>query len=238
MCALKVEVWIDLVCPFCYIGTRQLELAIDQVPFKKHILIEYKSFEIDSNTLTDKSKRIKDILVENYNLSTNKLAKIVEQSKEIDLTFELDMLWHVNTFNAHRFLKYACANNKATEVVERLLESYFIKQEKLDSNDTFMKICEEFNFNKNEVSSLLQSNKFSRAVKYDQIEAEDIGIEHPPYFLINEEFALLGVQSVDFFKEALEVIWEQMGEKPLFTIKQTKQSRTTYCSGEDCVEDL
>lgn len=235
---MKIEVWTDLVCPLCYIGKRQLELALEQMSFKEHVLIEYKSFEIYSNQSNEQTKKLNDILIEQYDLTHKNINDFVEQAKKVGILYQLDLLLHVDTFDAHRFLKYACTQNKANEVVERLLQGYFIKKEALDDVHTYMKVCEELSFDKEEVTSLLTSNKFSRAVKYDQIEAKEIGIKYPPYFLFNEEFALPGIQSVEVFKRALELTWEYMGKKPSFTINRKTTSKTTYCIGDDCDKDL
>lgn len=228
---MKIEVWADFVCPFCYIGKRQLELALNHIPFKKHILIEYKSYEIYPNNHNE-SKRLQDILNDKYGISVKHLQNIVKHAEKIGILYQLDLLMHVNTFNAHRLLKYACTQNKQDEVVERLLKGYFIEREKINEYETIMKICDELSLNKNEVNTLLNSNKFSQAVQCDQLEADEIGIEQTPFFLFNEELALSGIQSIDIFKEAIEVTWEQMGKKPMFS--KMKRSETTYCTGENC----
>lgn len=233
---VKIEIWTDFVCPFCYIGKRQLELALEKLPFKDNVLIEYKSFQIYPTSPNDKIKKLSDVLLEKYNMSIENIQNINNWAEEVELFYKLDVLMHVNTFDAHRFLKYACTKDKAEEVVERLLKGYFINRERIDDYNVLQKICDELSFDKKEVNVLLHSNKFSRAVKCDQIEADEIGIENIPFFLFNEEFAISGIQSVDIFKEALEETWDMMERKPLFTTRKNKRSKTSYCTGENCKE--
>lgn len=231
---MKIEVWTDFVCPFCYIGKRQLELALNQLPFKQHVIIEYKSFEIYPASEKSGTKPISDLLLDRYKLSNEQLEEIILLAEEVNLSYKLDVLMHVDTFNAHRFMKYACTQNRAADVVERLLKAYFINNEQLDDYETIMKICDELSFDKDETSSILKSNKYSRAVQFDQIEASEIGIEQIPFFIFNEEQAIAGIQSIEVFREALEMMWEHMGRKPIFSAEKQAQAKTTYCTGDKC----
>lgn len=231
---MKIEVWADLVCPYCYIGKRQLELALNELPFKQHVIIEYKSFEIYPKSEKTEQRTIEDLLCDRYNLTIEQTEEILIQAKKVNLSYKLDMLMHVDTFNVHRFLKYACTQNKANEVAERILKGYLINGEKINDYETLMKIGKEFSFNNAEIESILKSNKYSRAVKCDQIEANEIGIEKIPFFLFNEEQALEGIQSIELFQEALQFTWDWMGHQPMFSVKKDGKSKTTYCTGEHC----
>lgn len=231
---MKIEIWSDFVCPFCYVGKRQLELALDGCSFKENVIIEYKSFEIYSTSNHNESKKLIDILSKRHDFTADNMQNVIERAKEVGLLYKFDMLMHVNTFNAHRLMKYACTKNRSTEVVERFLKGYFIKKEQINDYHTLMTICEELSFDKREVDVILQSNKYSKAVKCDQLEADEIGIKQTPFFLFNEELAISGIQSIEIFKEAIELTWESMGRTPVFTAMKKDKSKTTYCSGDHC----
>lgn len=231
---MKIEVWADLVCPYCYIGKRQLELALNELPFKQHVIIEYKSFEIYPKSEKTEQRTIEDLLCDRYNLTIEQTEEILIQAKKVNLSYKLDMLMHVDTFNVHRFLKYACTQNKANEVAERILKGYLINGEKINDYETLMKIGKEFSFNNAEIESILKSNKYSRAVKCDQIEANEIGIESVPFFVFNEKISIAGIQTVETFIEVLEITWENMGRKPQFSLNKNNRFKTSYCTGNHC----
>ena len=238
---MKIEIWSDFACPFCYIGKRQLDLALKDFPNRKHVMIEYRSYELNSSVDKNSNKKMKDFLADYYNIPIKKIqemtADITEQAKQVGLTYRLDNLMQINTFDVHRFMKYACTKNKESEVVERLLQGYFINMERIDDHSILMKISEEFQFNEDEVSSVLNAKKFSRAVKCDQTEAKEMGIQGVPFFLFNEQYAVSGAQPIDVFKQVLETIWEKMNEEPKFTLRKSDHSKTSYCTGSDCEKE-
>ncbi|MEN1968464.1 DsbA family oxidoreductase [Lentibacillus sp. N15] len=237
---MKIEVWSDFVCPFCYMGKRRLENALSQFAHKDNVTLEYKSYELDPNAEKNLGKSIHEIMAKKVGSSVEKAKQMNEnmakQAAELGLTYNFDSMQHTNTFDAHRVAKYAAEKGKGKEMTERLLKAYFTDSEHLGDEETLMKLAGEVGLNPSAVKTLLQTDDYRRQVRADEDEAKQIGVQGVPFFVFNEKYALSGAQPTEVFTEVLDKVWEEESEKPALQSLNPTKSKTTYCTDDGCCE--
>lgn len=234
---MKVEIWSDFTCPFCYLGKRKFELALEQFPNKADIQIEYVSYQLDPNINDQSNKTVYDMLMEKYGQSFEQVKmmtdQIADQGKEIGLAFHFDKMKHVNTLHAHRLVKLAKKHGKDKELVDLIFKSYFTEGKQIDNKQILIDLAEQLKFDIAEVDETLSMNCYTKAVKNDLETAMEIGIQGVPFFIFNEKYAISGAQSVEVFLQALEEIWEE-NELENTKVEKNETCTTNYCIGKDC----
>ncbi|WP_163971789.1 DsbA family oxidoreductase [Oceanobacillus halotolerans] len=238
---MKIEVWSDFVCPFCYIGKRRLELALEQFEHSQGVTIEYKSYELDPNAEKNPGKSIHELLASKYGMSVEKAKKANEdlgkQAAEVGLTYHFDTIKHTNTFDAHRVAKFASENDKGTEMTERLLKAYFTDSKHIGEHDTLIGLAKEVGLDADKVENMLAGNEYASRVRDDEEQARDLGVQGVPFFVFNEKYAVSGAQPLEVFQEVLEKVWVEEKEKPSIQTLNPQGSKTTYCTDEGCEID-
>lgn len=234
---MKVEVWSDFVCPFCFIGKRRLEKALVQFPNQDEVEIEFKSFELDPNAPVYTEKSIYDSLAEKYGMSVDQAkqnsAQIAKQAEQEGLAFRFDAMKPTNTFDAHRLAKYAKTQGKELELTEKLLYAYFTESKNVGDHETLAALAEEVGIDREEAESVLKNkDDYANEVRKDFQLARQYGITGVPFFAINDKYAISGAQPVETFVRALEKAWEEAAAKPKFeTIEGSKGS---VCADGNC----
>lgn len=237
---VKIEIWSDYVCPFCYIGKRSLEQAVDGFKHKENIVIEYKSYELDPNAEKSLGVPMKELFAKKYNISVDKAKqmnkKISDQAKELGLDYDFDLMQHTNSFDAHRLTKFAIKEGKGNELVERLLKAYFEEGKLISNHSTLIEVAQDVGLNGEKARTILDSCKYTLHVRDDQDQALQMGVEGVPFFVFNETYALSGVQSIEVFMEVLDKVWE---EESLQSIQELhpKNAGTSFCTDEGCQID-
>ncbi|MED4452217.1 DsbA family oxidoreductase [Metabacillus fastidiosus] len=233
---MKIEVWSDFACPFCYIGKRRLEEALMNFPHKNEVDILFKSFELDPNASLDTELSINEILAKKYGMSIEKAkamnASVGQQAAAVGLTFEFDNMKPTNTFDAHRLAKLAESKGKDKEMTEQLLKAYFTDSEHIGNHDTLLKIAEEAGLNREEAKSVLESEDFAEHVRADEMEAREIGVQGVPFFVINRKYAISGAQPVEVFNDTLQKVWEEENKK--ISLEQIKGNEAGVCTEDGC----
>ena len=204
---LKIEIWSDYVCPFCYIGKRRLEEALKQTGLGEKAEIVFKAYELDPNSATESNESVQVDLAKKYGLSAqeakNMTDNVVLQAKTVGLNYNFDKMTSANTFNAHRLAKLAEQEGLDKVVTENLLKAYFIDGEKIGTDDVLLRIAVEAGLSRDRVKEVLDSDEFAEDVKMDIGEAGQLGVKGVPFFVINRKYAISGAQPVDAFAEAL-----------------------------------
>lgn len=233
---MKIEVWSDVVCPFCYIGKRKLEGALSQFAQKDQVEVEFKSYQLDPNTPAYSGQSYFDSLATKFgSLEQVKgmTSNIVEQGKLVGLDFNFEDAKVANTFDAHRLTKFAKAHGKDLAMSEKLLQAHFTDEKDVGDFDTLSSIAEDIGLSKDEALAVLQDKEaFAAEVHADIEEARQFGISGVPYFIINRKYAISGAQPVDTFKQALEKVAEEEGAIPTFQDLST--SDDTACGDDGC----
>ncbi|HEY4553929.1 MAG TPA: DsbA family oxidoreductase [Bacillaceae bacterium] len=217
---MKIEVWSDYVCPFCYIGKRRLEKALEHFPHKDHVQIEYKSYELDPSSPKDSDKGIHEALASKYGMSVEEARKTNEgigrQAAEAGLTFNFEDMVPANTFDAHRLTKFAKQHGKDKELTEALLHAYFTESKKLSDHAVLADIAVSCGLDRNSAEEVLKDGQtFSDDVRYDEMTAQQMGVRGVPFFVFNQKYAISGAQPPETFLGALEKVWQEENASPV-----------------------
>ena len=232
---MKIEVWSDYVCPFCYIGKRQLEKAIKDTGYENQIEVEYKSFLLDPTTPVDANDSVYSSLAKKYNISVeqakNMTKGVAERAKEVGLEYDFDHMKEANTIAAHRLAKWAATKQKGEEFSERVLQAYFLEGKAIGQQDVLLNLVEELGLDKKEAQQILNSNQFKEEMDRDIYEAQQIGVRGVPFFVINNKYGISGAQPQNLFEQTIEKAASEAGLKP--NLKMVGDNGNT-CSDGSC----
>ncbi len=210
---MKVEVWSDFACPFCYIGKQQLEAALDQFAHKDDVKIVYRSFELDQHAPRDVDHDVHDMLVAKYGMSRGQAIamneKLGNQAKEVGLSFQFDALILTNTFDAHRLAQYAAKQGKANPMAQELYRAYFTDSLHLGDHETLAELAVKVGLDREEALKVLAGTDYSAEVRADEEEASRLGVRGVPYVVIDRKYAVSGAQPSDKFLNALQTAWNE-----------------------------
>lgn len=211
---MKIEVWSDYVCPFCYIGKRRLEEALESTGLKDKTEVIFKAYELDPNSPQTSNQSMAEVLAGKYGTSLEEAKKMNEnvglQAESVGLHYDFDNMKPANTFDAHRLAKLAEQEGVAAEVSESLLKAYFVDAKKIGTHDELLSIAEEAGISRNRAKEVLDSDEFEDDVKADITEAGQIGVQGVPFFVINRKYAISGAQPAEAFEEALRKVAEEI----------------------------
>ncbi len=214
---MKVEVWSDYVCPFCYIGKRQLEKAIKDSGYEGQIEVEYKSFLLDPTTPVDTEEPVISSLAKKYQVSEEQAKNMTEnvatRAKEVGLDYDFDQMKTANTVAAHRLAKWAETKGQGHEMSERLLKAYFLEGEAIGKSDVLLRLVEELGLNKAEAKEILDGNQFKGDVEKDIFEAQQLGVRGVPFFVFDNKYGISGAQPQALFEQTIEQAASEAGLK-------------------------
>lgn len=209
---MKIVVWSDYVCPFCYIGKRRLEGALAQFEHRDDVEVEYKSFELDPHAKRDGNPSVYDMLATKYGMSREQAIantnSLTQQAKTVGLDYHMDRAIQTNTFDAHRLSHYAKSVGKHEEIVERLLKAYFTDSLHIGQVESLADLAAEVGMDRDATLKMLNSDDYANEVRADQEEARKVGVTGVPFFVFNGKFAVSGAQPNEVFAEALQKSWE------------------------------
>lgn len=205
---MKIEVWYDFICPLCYIGKRRLEIALDKFNYEDEVELVFKSFEIDAFSEEHNNETMNEITAKKYHITLEEAKAsnhyIVEKAKAVGLDFNLEEVIPKNTFDAHRVLHYAKAENKMEEMAERIFKAHFVDASDISDYFVLASLAGEVGLNSEEVFSILESDQYSEDVTKDEETASRLGIAGVPYYIINRKYVVQGAQPPELLLEILE----------------------------------
>lgn len=207
MTPIQVEIWSDVMCPFCYIGKRQFEKALADFPGRDSVSVEWKSFQLDSSIKTDPTKKAVEMLAAKYGWSleqarqaTSRVAKMAENE---GLSFDMDNTKVINSFDAHRFTHLAKKHGRQNEAEEKLFSAHFCEGKSTADHETLVSIGSSIGLPESEVRAALASDAFSNDVRRDIVRARELGVTGVPFFVFNGKLAVSGAQGSEVFLKAL-----------------------------------
>ena len=214
---MKVEIWSDIVCPFCYIGKRKFENALAEFSGKDTVQIEWRSFQLDPTMENIPGKSIHAYLAERKGCSIDEAKQMNDamsnMAKDVGLNYNFDIAIINNTLNAHRLLHFAKSKGMQSAMKERLFHAYYTEGQDVSNIDTLTGLAIELGMEGEEVKAVLLSDAFTKEVELDQYYAQQVGARGVPFFVFNNKYAISGAQPVDVFKEVLDKLWTE--ENPL-----------------------
>lgn len=233
---MKIEIWSDIACPFCFIGKRQLENVLKKLPYSDEIEVVWKSFILDSTIPTDSNQSLNDYFIHEKGFNVSQIekltAKIQNRAKDLGLDFNFSKVIAANTLNAHRLShlaksKSAELQNKAEDL---LFSAYFIEGLNINKIDVLIEIGAQLGLEKSEVEETLAEQKFSDAIRKEGEEAVAMGINVIPYLVLNKQHVISGVQTEENLLKTINKAYEQWKGNIAST-------NTTITQGSSCSID-
>lgn len=214
--ALRVEVWSDIACPWCYIGKRRFEAGVAQFarqPAPPPVVVEYRSFELAPDTPVEFEGSEIDFLVGHKQMPEGRVRQMLDQVGDVALSagldYDFDAVRHTNTRKAHQLLHYAKGHLLQLELVERLFRAYFIEGRHLGRDEELVDLAAEIGLDPAEARQALRSGDYLAAVRADHEVGLRLGVNGVPCFVIDGRFAISGAQPAETFADALHHAFER-----------------------------
>lgn len=213
MSKMKIEIWSDVMCPFCYIGKRRLEQSLASSPLKDDIEIEWKSYQLNPDLVTDPTIRIDDYLAVHKGMPKDQARllnqQVTEMAQDEGLVYNFDRAVVANSLKAHQLLHFAKKYNKQDEAKELLFKSYFTDGKNIDDIAVLKSIAIALGIDADEFEEALVQDVLLDEVKMDIHEARQIGVNGVPFFVYNRKYAISGAQPLSLFTETLNQAFDE-----------------------------
>lgn len=233
---MKVEIWSDVVCPFCYIGKRKFEEALGQFANSNNIEIEWKSFQLSPDMKTEPGKNLNQFLAEHKGMSIEQAAALNQQvtamAAQEGLTYNLNNAVLANTINAHRFLHFAKQNGKQNEAEEALFRAYFTDGKNIDDYPTLLQLGAALGLDTTALQTALENGSYANEVRNDIVEAQRIGVRGVPFFVFDRKYAVSGAQPTEVFLNALEKSYAEWQQQNPTKLQQVVEGANCTPDGE------
>lgn len=208
---MTVEIWSDIMCPFCYIGKRKFETALGQFAHKEQVRVVWKSFQLQPDLVSQPGKSTIEHLAETKQMPLSEARRmtdhVAKMAREVGLTYDFDKAVVANSFDAHRLIHLAQQHGMGDAMKETLLRAYFIEGRDTAARATLLELGTSVGLNADAVAQLLDSDQFADAVHRDISESRQVGVRGVPFFVVNRKYAISGAQQPETFLGALETAW-------------------------------
>jgi len=204
---MKVEIWSDVVCPWCYIGKRRFEQAVERFEHADEVEVVWRSFELDPGAPRVRTEPHAQHLARKYGVSLQQVeamdARLIGEAKKEGLQFHLAESKGGNTFDAHRLIHFAAGSDRAGEMKERLMKAYFTEGVAIGERAELVRLAVEIGFDEADVKAMLSSDRFASEVRADEARARAFGISGVPFFAVDERYGVSGAQPADALLDVL-----------------------------------
>lgn len=217
---MRIDIWSDIVCPFCYIGKRRLEAALERFEHRDQVQVVWHSFELDPEAPVGANELSVDHVAAKYGMPPEQArannAGLAAQAATVGLSFNWEDAISANTFDAHRLVHLAATKSRETadELEERLMRAFFTEGFAVDDRDVLLDIAGDAGLAADEVEAVLDSDRFTDAVRADESAARRMGIGGVPFYVFAEKYAVSGAQPLEVFEQALATAWAESQPKP------------------------
>lgn len=234
---MKVEIWSDYVCPFCYIGKRKFEMALSKFEHKDQIEVAYRSYELNPGAEANSGTSTFEMLSKKYGMSIEQAkattVNVAMQAAEVGLTFQFDGQVETNTFDAHRLMHFAASQGKEKELSERLFKAYFTDNDNVGNREKLVQLAAEAGLDADAAANVLASDEYSDAVRGEENEGSTLGIRGVPFYVFDRKYAVSGAQAPETFLNTLQKAWEE--KHP--TLVQVEGDDDVLCTDGVCAPD-
>jgi predicted DsbA family dithiol-disulfide isomerase len=214
---VKVEIWADVVCPWCYIGKRRFETALRRFAHGDEVEVVWRSFELDPTTTSareagdgaDYTERLAGKLGMSRAQAEQAIASTTAVAGEEGLDFHMDRALAANTFDAHQVVHLAAARGRQAEAEERLMRAHFVEGEAIGDRAALARLAGEVGLDPGEVERALDRQEYADAVRADEAEAAALGIRGVPFFVVDRRYGVSGAQPAEHLLGALEQAWDE-----------------------------
>jgi len=209
---LSIDVWSDVVCPFCYLGSRQLELALADFAHADAVVVNHHAFELDAHARSDYDVSLAELVARKYGISVERShelhANLTAQAKSLGAAMSFDLAKPTNTFDAHRLIALSATQGKSDVMSQRLFRAYFGEGLLVSDHDQLNTLAEEVGVL--DAPLLWETEAFASDVRADERSAEELGITGVPAFLVDNKFMVLGAQGAEKIVDVLDRAWAKL----------------------------
>jgi predicted DsbA family dithiol-disulfide isomerase len=229
---MQVEVWSDVVCPWCYIGKRKLETALSRFPHADQVEVVWRSFQLDPSVPEGHTEPTLPALAAKYGRSVEEMATM--QQRVADMAAAEGLEYHLaegvsgNTLLAHQLIHLAAEHGLRSEMKERLLAAYFLEQRSVFDVDALVPLAAEVGLAEAEVRAALADRRFLPAVREDIDTARALGATGVPFFVVDRTYGAAGAQPAEVLLQLLERAWAD--SHPLVTVPAAEGCEDGTCS--------
>jgi predicted DsbA family dithiol-disulfide isomerase len=210
---MKVEIWSDVVCPWCYLGKRRFEAALGQFGRRDAVEVTWRSFELDPQAPDVSDETMAEVLARKYGMSADQAAtanaRMEALATEAGLEYRLRTVHPANTFDAHRLVHFARQHGQEDAMQERLMRAYFSENLPLGDLETLIRLASEVGLDPAETRGVLESEAYAGEVREDEQHAARLGIQGVPFFVLDGKYGVSGAQSSAVLLDALERVWSE-----------------------------
>lgn len=232
---MQIQVWSDIVCPWCYIGKRRLEAALARFEHRDQVEVVWRSFQLDSEAPQAYGTTVNEHLARKYGTSLEQAAAMSERVTQVaadeGLDFRFDIAHSGNTFDAHRLVHFAATQGLQDVTKERLMKAYFTEGAAIGDHETLVSLATELGLDEAEVRAVLQGGAYSSEVQADLQQARRLGINGVPFFVIDNQYGVSGAQPAEVLLEVLQDVWAKA--HPL--VKVGASNETHQCDDDNCL---
>ena len=208
---MQVEIWSDIVCPWCYLGKRNFEQALGQFGHRDEVDVVYRSFELDPTAAADATTPTVELLASKYGMTPDQAQdaqrQMEQRAAQVGLTFRMSDLRSGNTRDAHRLLQLARERGRQPELIERLHRAYFTEQDSVFDRAALARLAADAGLDPTEVATVLDSDQFGADVTADEQTAQALGATGVPFFVIDRRYGISGAQPPELIGQALSQAW-------------------------------
>lgn len=230
---MRVEIWSDVVCPWCYIGKRRFESALARFAHRDDVEVRWRSFELDPTSPGDDGEPVLEHLAAKYGVSVEQAKamqdRMTEHAAGEGLTLDFSATRRANTVDAHRLLHLAAEHGVQDAVKERFLRAYFTDGAAIGDHATLATLAVDAGLDEADVEEVLASDRYLEAVRDDQLRARRYGISGVPFFVVDEKYGVSGAQPSDVFTELLKKAWSE--SRPLQVVAA---GQDVSCDDDSC----
>jgi len=231
---MKIELWSDFACPFCYIGKKRFENALSKFAHKDQVEVIYKAYQLNPNAPKIMSGSAAESFAKGHGTTpeqaTEKFKMFTDNAKTVGLDYRYDIIQLTNTFDAHRVAKWSNSFGLETEITDRFMKAYFTEGKNLADQKTLIELAKEIGLDAENTKRMLDSNDYSNQVNLEIQEAKQVGVQGVPFFVLNRKYGVSGAQQEEYFTQVLEQLWEE-DNKPK-VISDSNEGHT--CDDEGC----
>ena len=212
---MLVEVWSDVVCPWCYLGKRHLEAALAAFPHAAETTVAWRSFELDPRAPSRIEGSLQELIARKYGMTAEQAAagnaRLTSLAAQVGLRYRLDDVKVGNSFDAHRLIHLAGTYGLAPVAKERFLAAYFTEGAAIGDHEVLARLAGDVGLDSSEVRSVLDGDAFAEDVRADERRAGELGISGVPFFVVDGRWGISGAQPPDTILRVLDQAWADLG---------------------------
>ncbi len=212
---MKVEIWSDVVCPWCFVGKRKFELALAEFEHADELEIVWRSYELDPRGPEVREGTYAERISRKYGIDVGQaraaMSRIISVGAEVGIDFKFDTMRPGNTFNAHRLIHLAAQHGRQDVMKDRLLQANFFEGKAIGTREVLQRLAVEVGLDAVEVAEMLDGEAYANEVRNDERVAQALGVTGVPFFLIDETYGVPGAQEPSVYLNLLRRAW---GERP------------------------